>query len=151
MTTWTSLQAYAEILPYLPERRRQVLSALLDHNGSTAMELAQAMDQEVRNITPRLNELRTNYQAIHKGQTRMCRVTDHHAETWWCGPAENLALRIHWEVKESQLLQRWALLLQYAPDLAKNGGGPVIAKILGVREKKLYDELRKEKRRARNC
>jgi len=83
MSTWTQLQAYASILQHLPKRRLQVLEALMNANGSTGMELSQFMNEDARNVTPRMNELRKMYNAIHKGRSRPCRITGHYADTWW--------------------------------------------------------------------
>ncbi len=146
MSTWTQLQAYHSILPEIPKRRRQVLEALMDHNGFTGMELSHAMGQDARNVTPRLNELRKMYNAIHKGNCRQCRVTGHPAETWWCGPPHEGTLHLP-TPQDDKLLQRVSLLIREAPHLGKNGAGPMIAQILGVSTKRLQQAISKEKKR----
>lgn len=146
MATWTQIQAYVSILAHLPKRRLQVLEALMNADGSTGMELSQSMGEDARNITPRLNELRQMYGAIHKGRTRQCRVTGHHAETWWCGPPDGKDLHLP-TPQDSKILQRMSLLIREAPHLGKNGSGPLIAQILGVSEKRLQQAISKEKRK----
>ena len=147
-TSWTSLAAYASILTFLPEKRKEVLIELMNHDGYTGMELSQAMKLDARNVTPRLNELRKLYNAVHKGEVRACGVTGHPVETWWCGPEFGKELKPP-SPQEDRLLVRLGLLLQEAPHLGANGTAnfPLAAQILGTTESRLLAAIQKERKR----
>jgi hypothetical protein len=147
-TTWTQLAAYTSILPFLPAKRRDVLVALMDHDGCTGMELSKHMGQDARNVTPRLNELRTRYNAIHKGAVRVCAITGNPVETWWCGPEFGKTLSAP-SPQEDRLIARLSLLLAEAPRLgaAETADFKLAAQILGTTERRLFDAIRKERKR----
>lgn len=154
MSTWTQLDAYRRIIHVLPSRRLKVLQALLGHNGTTSMELTREMRWDRSAVTPRLNELRKMYNAIHKGGVRTCKVSGYKAETWWCGPKageltlpekldkdRKLALRVVALLKLVRVLKD-DLFRGIGPDSISKGAGLALAvTALGTNPKRLIKVL----------
>ena len=78
----TSLQAYREIQPELPQREREVLAAVLLWPDRTAYELVKLLDAaDVNGVRPRLTALQARG-IVARGIKRECTVTGKTAYTW---------------------------------------------------------------------
>jgi len=84
----TSAQAFAEIFPSLPHKRRVVMMGItLCRVPSTAWEIFKALDAAgyptaINCITPRLTELRDKEGVIREAGKRRCLVTGKMAIVW---------------------------------------------------------------------
>lgn len=88
--TSTSIAAYREIAPTLPEREALVLAGMQGHAPMTAYELFRSMEADgladdglfdLNAVRPRLTALEARG-LIAKGEKRACRVTGKTAFTW---------------------------------------------------------------------
>lgn len=88
----TSVQAYREIAPTLPEREALVLAGMQDCAPMTAYELFRLMEADgladdglfdLNAVRPRLTSLEAKG-LVEKGEKRVCRITGKTAFTWRC-------------------------------------------------------------------
>ena len=79
----TSLEAYAQVLPQLPERRRQVLQVFIGnpYRDFTNLEVARELGWDINRVTPRVLELR-EMGLLEFSCQRSCRITGNTAMAW---------------------------------------------------------------------
>jgi len=121
----------------------EVLEALMEYDGSNGKELAHHMGLDASNVTPRLNELRTEYNAVHKGPVRLCSITNNPCETWWCGPEDGTELTARKKDKKLTIDERVELFYKECPQINTTEKIPTVAVILGVSETRLKTALKK--------
>jgi len=82
MIQQTSLKAFQEIQPKLPECRRIVYETIKKADKDlTNMEIAARLGWSINRVTPRVKELREMGLVI-LSQVRKCRVTKNTAKAW---------------------------------------------------------------------